>query len=130
MNNIKKLGLTALAGSLVSLGSATAGEISVSGAINATLKFGKGGGNTSRTIGTDRDVAFSGSGELDNGTTFSVNTLLDDSYAVSAHTTTITTPSMERLRWELTMVLLHTNMMKKFHKLTSKYLMVNKLWLT
>ena len=94
MNNIKKLGLTALAGSLVSLGSATAGEISVSGAINATLKFGKGGGNTSRTIGTDRDVAFSGSGELDNGTTFSVNTLLDDSYGVSAHTTTITTPSM------------------------------------
>ncbi len=94
MNNIKKIGLTALAGSLVSLGSATAGEISVSGAINATMKFGKGGGNTSRTIGTDRDVAFSGSGELDNGTTFSVNTLLDDSYGVSAHTTTITTPSM------------------------------------
>ena len=94
MNNIKKIGVTALAGSLVSLGSATAGEISVSGAINATMKFGKGGGSTSRTIGTDRDVAFSGSGELDNGTTFSVNTLLDDAYAVSSHTTTITTPSM------------------------------------
>ena len=94
MNNIKKIGLTALAGSLVSLGSATAGEIGVSGAINATLKFGKGGGNTTRTIGTDRDVSFSGSGELDNGTTFSVNTTLDDAYAVSAATTTITTPSM------------------------------------
>ena len=36
MNNIKKIGLTALAGSLVTLGSAQAGDISVSGSINAT----------------------------------------------------------------------------------------------
>ena len=93
MNNIKKLGLTALAGSLVSLGSAVAGEMSVSGGINTTLKFGKGGGNTSRTIGSDRDVTFSGSGELDNGTTFSVSTTSVDSLALSASTTTITTPS-------------------------------------
>jgi outer membrane protein OmpU len=96
MNNIKKIGLTALAGSLVSLGSAVAGEMSVSGGINATLKFGKPnqGNSTSRTIGTDRDVTFTGSGELDNGTTFSMSTTLLDSYAVSASTTTITTPSM------------------------------------
>ena len=36
MNNFKKIGLTALAGSLVSLGSATAGEFAVSGGVNAT----------------------------------------------------------------------------------------------
>ena len=97
MNNIKKIGLTALAGSLVSLGSASAGEMSVSGAINTTLVFGeqKGLGNTSgRSIGTDRDVTFSGGGELDNGTTFSMSTTLTDDYAVSGSTTTITTPSM------------------------------------
>ncbi len=94
MNNLKKIGLTALAGSLVSLGSATAGEMSVSGSINTTLKFGKGGGNTSRTLGTDRDVAFSGSGELDNGTSFSMKTVMDDAYAVSSSTTTITTPTL------------------------------------
>ncbi len=94
MNNIKKIGLTALAGSLVSLGSVNAGEMSVSGGINVTLGFGKGGGNTSRAIGTDRDVSFSGSGELDNGTTFSMSTALDDDYGMSASTTTITTPSM------------------------------------
>ena len=58
MNNFKKIGLTALAGSLVTLGSAQAGEMSVSGSINTTLKFGVGGGNTSRTIGNDRDVTF------------------------------------------------------------------------
>jgi hypothetical protein len=50
-------------------------------------------GNSSRAIGTDRDVSFTGGGELDNGTTFSMNTTLDDDYAVSSSTTTITTPS-------------------------------------
>jgi outer membrane protein OmpU len=92
MNNFKKIGLTALAGSLVTLG-ATAGEMSVSGSINTTLKFGKGGGNTGRSIGADRDVTFSGGGELDNGTTFSVSTTTNDSIGLSASTTTITTPS-------------------------------------
>tara|TARA_E500000178_G_scaffold66769_1_gene64031 strand:- start:1487 stop:2599 length:1113 start_codon:yes stop_codon:yes gene_type:complete len=96
MNNFKKIGLTALAGSLVSLGSAVAGEMSVSGSINTTLSYGKGTGNnnTSRGIGTDKDVTFSGGGELDNGTTFSMSTTLDDSYSVSASTTTIATPSL------------------------------------
>ena len=93
MNNIKKLGLTALAGSLVTMGSATAGEMSVSGSIAVTLGYGNLSGNSSRAIGTDRDVSFTGGGELDNGTTFSMNTTLDDDYAVSGSTTTINTPS-------------------------------------
>ena len=93
MNNFKKIGLTALAGSLVTLG-ATAGEMSVSGSINTTLKFGDGGGNTGRTIGADRDVTFSGGGELDNGTTFSVSTTTNDDLGLSASTTTISTPSL------------------------------------
>ena len=92
MNNFKKIGLTALAGSLVSLG-ATAGELSVSGSINTTLKFGKDSDNTSRSIGADRDFTLSGGGELDNGTTFSVSTTSNDDLALSASTTTITTPS-------------------------------------
>jgi len=95
MNNFKKIGLTALAGSLVSLGSAVAGEMSVSGGINATLVFGepKQGNNTSRSIGIDQDVTFTGGGELDNGTTFSMSTTLADDYSVSGSSTTITTPS-------------------------------------
>ena len=94
MNNIKKIGLTALAGSLVTLGSAQAGEMSVSGGINTTLKFGKGGGNTARSIGADKDVAFTGGGELDNGTTFSMTATTNDAYGISSSTTTITTPSL------------------------------------
>ena len=94
MNKFKKIGLTALAGSLVTMGSATAGEMSVSGSIGVTLGYGTLGGNSSRAIGSDRDVAFTGSGELDNGTTFSMNTLLDDNYDVSGTTTTITVPNI------------------------------------
>jgi len=92
MNNLKKIGLTALAGSLVSLG-ATAGELSVSGSVNTTLKFGKGGDNTSRSLGADRDFTVSGGGELDNGTTFSMSTTTNDTLGLSASTTTISTPS-------------------------------------
>ena len=92
MNNFKKIGLTALAGSLVTLG-ATAGEMSVSGSVNTVLKFGKGGGNTSRSIGADRDFTVSGGGELDNGTTFSMSTTLLDDMTLSGSTTTIATPS-------------------------------------
>ena len=39
MNKFKKIGLTALAGSLVAV-SAHAGELSVSGGVNITLKHG------------------------------------------------------------------------------------------
>ena len=94
MNNFKKIGLTALAGSLVTLGSAQAGEMSVSGGINTTLKFGKGGGNTTRSIGADKDVAFTGGGELENGTTFSMTATMNDGHSISSSTTTITTPSL------------------------------------
>ena len=93
MNNLKKIGLTALAGSLVTLG-ATAGELSVSGGINTTLKFGKGGGNTGRTIGSDKDFTVTGGGELDNGTTFSMSTTTNDTLGLSASTTTIATPTL------------------------------------
>ena len=91
MNNLKKLGLSALAGSLVAV-SAQAGEIAVSGSANVTYKTGPG--NTSKSIGTDKDVTFSGSGELDNGWTFTVSTLLTDAYAVSSSYTSMTMGSL------------------------------------
>ena len=92
MNNLKKLGISALAGSLAAV-SAQAGEISVSGSANVTMVTGETA-NSSRSIGTDRDVAFTGSGELDNGWTFTVSTLLDDTYAVSSSYTSLTMGSM------------------------------------
>jgi outer membrane protein OmpU len=92
MNNLKKLGVSALAGSLVAV-SAHAGEIAVSGAANVTLKHGKGE-NTGRTLGTDKDVSFTGNGELDNGYTFTVATTLTDAYSVSSSYTSLTMGSL------------------------------------
>ena len=91
MDNLKKLGLSALAGSLVAV-SAQAGEIAVSGSANVTYKTGAD--NSGKAIGTDKDVAFTGSGELDNGWSFTVSTLLDDSMAVSSSYTSLTMGSM------------------------------------
>ena len=94
MNNYKKIGLTALAGSLVAV-SAPAGEMSVSAGANLTYKHGSGNSSlSSRGIGSDMDLAFSGGGELDNGTTFSVNTATLDSVAgLTSSYITISTPS-------------------------------------
>ena len=75
--NIKKIGLTALAASLVSV-SANAGEISVSGgaSIGVTGHTGEG-----RNVGTSfsmgNQLTFTGSGELDNGLNVSISFVLD-----------------------------------------------------
>jgi outer membrane protein OmpU len=92
MINLKKVGLTALAGSLVAV-SATAGEMSVTGSANVTYVTGKDAA-AGKSIGTDKDVTFTGSGELDNGWTFTVSTLLDDTYAVSSSYTSLTMGSL------------------------------------
>ena len=93
MINIKKLGLSALAGSLVAV-SAQAGEMAVTGSANVTYKTGKGGGNTNKSFGSDKDVAFTGSGELDNGWTFVVSTLTTDALSVSSSYTSLTMGSL------------------------------------
>jgi len=96
MNKFKKVGLTALAGSLVAV-SAHAGELTVTGGVNVTLKHGNASSTSntsSRGIGTDKDVAFTGSGELDNGTTFSVVTATTDAQTdLTSGYITISTPS-------------------------------------
>ena len=91
MINLKKVGLTALAGSLAAV-TANAGEISVSGAANVT--YVTKSGNNANSIGTDKDVKFSGSGELDNGWTVSVHTTMTDAYTVSSSATVIGMGSM------------------------------------
>ena len=73
--NIKKVGLTALAASLVSV-SAYAGEMSVSGGASIGLKnTSKTSTGKSWTMGNQLD--FAGSGELDNGMTVSLAFTLD-----------------------------------------------------
>ena len=77
MNNFKKIGLTALAASLVSV-SANAGAISVSGgaSMNVTGHTGEGR-NVGSSFSMGNQLTFSGSGELDNGLTVSLSFVLD-----------------------------------------------------
>ena len=95
MNNIKKLGVTALAGTLAAVG-AQAGEMSVNGSANFT--WAQKDGTEGKSIGTDKGLTVSGSGELDNGWTFSVGTYISDAITISTHVTTLTMGSMGTLK--------------------------------
>ena len=77
MNNLKKVGLTALAGALVSV-SANAADLSVTG--GASINFYGEEGKDSGNGWTMADViTFSASQEMDNGYVVSVKHTLDDS---------------------------------------------------
>ena len=75
MNNFKKIGLTALAASLVSV-SAQAGEMSVAGSASVGIDSHTGNdGGKNITMGNQ--LTFTGGGELDNGLTVSLSFILD-----------------------------------------------------
>src|SRR5210317_1816101 len=93
--NIKKIGLTALAGSLVAT-SAFAGELSLSGSASISYSDYSGtdsgttaSANASQNWGMDQDITASGSGELDNGWVVSLSHALAASGATS-NTSSIT----------------------------------------
>ena len=77
MNNLKKIGLSALAGSLVAV-SAQAGSLSVTGAASLTFSNSDTKSHTAEgnqwTMGDS--ITFAGSGEMDNGMTISYFQLL------------------------------------------------------
>ena len=86
MINIKKIGLTALAGSLVAV-SAYAGELSVSGAAKMTYTANTGNEDTEADgsrFGLNNAVTFSGSGELDNGHIVSLSHTIDAGVGLSS----------------------------------------------
>ena len=93
MNNLKKLGLTALAGSLA-VTAASATEYSVTG--DAILKYAsiddpKGNEAASgKGIGVDTDLYFNASGEIDNGFTFAFFQALNTDGTVSNSSSQVT----------------------------------------
>ena len=105
MNKFKKIGLTALAGSLV-VSSAVAGEMSVTGGASLGLKnTSNSSSGKSWTMGNQ--LTFTGSGELDNGMTVSTSFVIDqadDSTTTTnardpfdSHSVTISSDSMGTL---------------------------------
>ncbi len=81
MNNLKKVGLSALAGSLA-IFSANASEMAVTGDTQVVWTSQEGNeagapGSNGKGIGVDTDLYFNASGELDNGWTMSFFNALD-----------------------------------------------------
>ena len=82
MNNFKKIGLTALAASLVTT-SAFAGELAVSGSASIKSQHVSTaiGAHTGKSFSMGNSVTFTGGGELDNGMSVSVSFELDQGTA-------------------------------------------------
>jgi outer membrane protein OmpU len=79
MNNFKKIGLSALAGSLVAF-SAHAGELSATGSASLTMSDSDTNGTAIRgnQFSMGDSITFTGSGEMDNGMTISVSFEIDN----------------------------------------------------
>jgi len=77
MNNFKKIGMTALAASLVST-SVFAGEMTVAGSASMNWENYSGVAQSStKSFSMGNQLTFSGSGELDNGLTVALSFVLD-----------------------------------------------------
>ena len=76
MTNLKKLGLTALAGSLVAT-TGYAGELGVSGTAKASYTGGDTITVTGNPMSMSTAITFSGSGELDNGMNIALTMVTD-----------------------------------------------------
>ncbi len=89
MNNLRKIGITALAGTLASVSAAQAGSMAVTGTAELSYVQKDSTEMTGNPIGMGKDLTFKGSGELDNGWTVSVMHDLTDAAAWASSSITI-----------------------------------------
>jgi outer membrane protein OmpU len=92
MTNLKKVGLTALAGSLATV-SAQAGELAVSGSASLTYVTGETV-HSAQSIGQASGFTLTGSGDLDNGWSVAHSIVFASQGAYSSSGTTITMGSL------------------------------------
>jgi len=93
MNNFKKIGLTALAGSLVAT-SVYAGEMSVSGSASWRIS-NHAGTDGGKTMAMGNQLTFTGGGEMDNGMNVALSFILDQGDNTVGATKTATTATGE-----------------------------------
>jgi len=93
MNKLIKVGASALCGSLAAVASASAGGLAVTGGATATWSSNSGD-VTGNPIGMASAYTFTGSGELDGGTTFTLTIAHGDQTTYSASEIALVTPSM------------------------------------
>ena len=98
MKNLKlKTGLTALCGSLVAITAAQAGEMAVTGGINASWTK-VSNSSTGNPLGMATNLSFTGSGELDGGQDVSVLIAHTDKDGYSSANITLTTNSLGKFK--------------------------------
>jgi len=86
MNNFKKIGLTALASSLVAT-SVFAGEMSVAGSASFNMKnFSNVNDDDGKKMSMGNQLTFTGGGEMDNGMNVSLSFIIDQGDGVTAST--------------------------------------------
>ena len=93
MNKLAKIGASALCGSLAAVASAQAGDMSVTGGATATWSKGDFTSN-GNPIGMNTGLTFTGNGELDNGTTFTLTVTHADKAAYSSANIVMTVPGL------------------------------------
>jgi len=96
MNKLTKIGVSALCGSLASV-AANAGTMEVLGGATATWSSNEST-DTGNPIGMNSGLTFKGTGELDNGTTFTLTLTGADQDAYSSGSINMTTPSMGSIK--------------------------------
>jgi outer membrane protein OmpU len=82
MNKLTKVGVSALCGSLAAVSAASAGDMTVTGGATATMTK-HSGIVTGNPLGMASNLSFIGSGELDNGNTFTMTVAHNDQNAWS-----------------------------------------------
>ena len=93
MNNFKKIGVSALAGSLMAV-TANAGEMSVAGTAKIAIEHINGGAaNAGKSFSMGNQLTFSGSGELDNGMNVSLSFIIDQGDDTKTTANTAAAPS-------------------------------------
>ena len=100
MNNYKKLGISALAGSLAAF-SAQAAELSFTGDSSVSYTSGQASANASAASGISADVgmSFSASGEMDNGWTVATSVDTGNNNTASSAQLTVTLGDMGTLQF-------------------------------
>ena len=93
MNKMTKIGVSALCGSLASVAAANAGSLDVTGGATATYTSLQGV-VTGNPLGMATSMTFTGNGELDNGSTFSVTIAHNNKSTYSSSAIALTTPTL------------------------------------
>ena len=99
MNKLTKIGVSALCGSLASVSAANAGAMDVTGSATATYTTVEDV-TVGNPLGMATGLTFTGNGELDNGSTFTVSYALTNKAGYTGSAISVTTPSLGTFKYD------------------------------